>query len=328
MSRWDAESPFSAEDAATMEERPAGQRSTGSASPSSEGRSEISHDSPLDAAAAAGSLYVTHKLTKLDTLAGLAVKYGVTVGDIKRLNGLLSDSAMFARSTLLIPTKQLPVGEDVAMWVGMIVSGMNRHGSMPPPGSRRKGNQNHLTMMGFKPPASEALSKLNDFYGLADAAAARSAAEAAQRAASARQAAAENGDVEVELMNVSAFAGGRDGPKADDRLRRRNRADGEDGEEFLPLVGDEPPSHGRTFSAALVPPSPARVASSMSKKESFFDKLRRAASQPVLAGPPRAQSSISSAADAIITGEGGSRLGSGSGRQGMAPMVKAGGKKD
>lgn len=62
MSRWDAESPFSAEDAATMEERPAGQRSTGSASPSSEGRSEISHDSPLDAAAAAGSLYVTHKV--------------------------------------------------------------------------------------------------------------------------------------------------------------------------------------------------------------------------------------------------------------------------
>ncbi len=89
------------------------------------------------------------QLSKHDTLAGLAVKYNVTVSappglpagcpdssraavapfrsgrlspsqrcclqttqvsDIKRANGLLADSAMFAKDTLLIPTRPLPVG--------------------------------------------------------------------------------------------------------------------------------------------------------------------------------------------------------------------------
>lgn len=87
------------------------------------------------------------QVSKLDTLAGLAIRYNVTVGgrrpalqlrpgrplfppaptefgtnrprapsactqvsDIKRANGLLSDTAMFARDTLLIPTRPLPVG--------------------------------------------------------------------------------------------------------------------------------------------------------------------------------------------------------------------------
>lgn len=32
------------------------------------------------------------------------------VSDIKRINGLLSDTAMFARDTLLIPKHSLPLG--------------------------------------------------------------------------------------------------------------------------------------------------------------------------------------------------------------------------
>ena len=32
------------------------------------------------------------------------------VSDIKRANGLLADSAMFGKDTLLIPTRPLPVG--------------------------------------------------------------------------------------------------------------------------------------------------------------------------------------------------------------------------
>ena len=97
------------------------------------------------------------QLTKLDTLAGLAVRYNVTVrclnavavcpvgarpscvgfvvaaplltrwlcgicclpyvqvSDIKRANGLLADTAMFAKDTLLIPTRPLPVG--CAFWL-------------------------------------------------------------------------------------------------------------------------------------------------------------------------------------------------------------------
>jgi hypothetical protein len=55
------------------------------------------------------------------------------------------------------------------MWVGMIVSGYGRHAGMQP-GTKPKMDKDHLSMMGFRPPASEALSKLNDFYGLADGA--------------------------------------------------------------------------------------------------------------------------------------------------------------
>jgi LysM repeat protein len=77
-----------------------------------------------------------------DTLAGIAIKYNVSVrdgcwgrtpvplgfaltgfhipslsiwksaqvADIKRFNGLLSDTAMYARDVILVPTKLYPVG--------------------------------------------------------------------------------------------------------------------------------------------------------------------------------------------------------------------------
>ncbi len=78
------------------------------------------------------------QVSKLDTLAGLAIKYDATVlsslpcadaylsppqdlqlkaacmlvqvSDIKRANGLLSDNSMFARDTLIIPSGPIPVG--------------------------------------------------------------------------------------------------------------------------------------------------------------------------------------------------------------------------
>lgn len=82
------------------------------------------------------------QVTKLDTLAGLAIKHNVSVSarcstcwcqpklhilchlkqkrvlclgvcvqvaDIKRVNGLLSDSALYARSSILIPTQIVPM---------------------------------------------------------------------------------------------------------------------------------------------------------------------------------------------------------------------------
>ncbi|PSC70710.1 heat shock 70B [Micractinium conductrix] len=72
--------------------------------------------------------FLRHKLTKLDTLAGLAVRYNVTVSDIKRANGLLADTAMFAKDTLLIPTRPLPVGPEYSTWAGMIVTHFGRLG--------------------------------------------------------------------------------------------------------------------------------------------------------------------------------------------------------
>lgn len=46
---------------------------------------------------------VEHRVSKLDTLAGIAIKYGVDVADIKKLNGLSTDLQMFALKTLQIP---------------------------------------------------------------------------------------------------------------------------------------------------------------------------------------------------------------------------------
>ncbi|XP_062200676.1 uncharacterized protein LOC133903354 [Phragmites australis] len=47
--------------------------------------------------------YMLHRVGKLDTLAGVAIKYGVEVADIKRLNGLSTDLQMFAHKRLRIP---------------------------------------------------------------------------------------------------------------------------------------------------------------------------------------------------------------------------------
>lgn len=50
-----------------------------------------------------GHNYIIHTVGKYDTLAGVAIKYGVEVADIKRLNGLVTDLQMFALKTLRIP---------------------------------------------------------------------------------------------------------------------------------------------------------------------------------------------------------------------------------
>ncbi|GFQ02207.1 lysm and putative peptidoglycan-binding domain-containing protein 2 [Phtheirospermum japonicum] len=50
-----------------------------------------------------GVNHILHTVTKFDTLAGVAIKYGVEVADIKRLNGLVTDRQMFALKTLKIP---------------------------------------------------------------------------------------------------------------------------------------------------------------------------------------------------------------------------------
>ncbi|KAG6396854.1 hypothetical protein SASPL_143011 [Salvia splendens] len=50
-----------------------------------------------------GLNYIVHTVSKYDTLAGVAIKYGVEVGDIKRLNGLVTDLQMFALKTIQIP---------------------------------------------------------------------------------------------------------------------------------------------------------------------------------------------------------------------------------
>ncbi|KAL6970115.1 hypothetical protein U1Q18_029820 [Sarracenia purpurea var. burkii] len=50
-----------------------------------------------------GVSYIEHRVSKMDTLAGVAIKYGVEVADIKRINGLVTDLQMFALKSLHIP---------------------------------------------------------------------------------------------------------------------------------------------------------------------------------------------------------------------------------
>ena len=46
------------------------------------------------------------QVSKDYNLAGIAVKYGISISDIKKANGLLSDNGMFAKDMLLIPLDQ------------------------------------------------------------------------------------------------------------------------------------------------------------------------------------------------------------------------------
>ncbi|CAA3030202.1 Hypothetical predicted protein [Olea europaea subsp. europaea] len=50
-----------------------------------------------------GPNYIVHHVSKFDTLAGVAIRYGVEVADIKRMNGLVTDLQMFALKTIHIP---------------------------------------------------------------------------------------------------------------------------------------------------------------------------------------------------------------------------------
>ncbi|KAL0738459.1 hypothetical protein Bca4012_014669 [Brassica carinata] len=50
-----------------------------------------------------GAGYIEHRVSKFDTLAGIAIKYGVEVADITKLNGLATDLQMFALNSLRIP---------------------------------------------------------------------------------------------------------------------------------------------------------------------------------------------------------------------------------
>ncbi|CAN6206583.1 unnamed protein product [Urochloa humidicola] len=56
-----------------------------------------------------------HEVSRMDTLAGIAIKYGVEISDIKRANSLVTDSQMFALKTLLIPLPGRPLPASVRL---------------------------------------------------------------------------------------------------------------------------------------------------------------------------------------------------------------------
>lgn len=50
--------------------------------------------------------FIRHKVSKDDTVAGIAIKYGVSILDLKQANGLLSETAIFGLDSLVIPLQR------------------------------------------------------------------------------------------------------------------------------------------------------------------------------------------------------------------------------
>uniref|UniRef100_A0A1J3F6Z4 LysM and putative peptidoglycan-binding domain-containing protein 2 n=1 Tax=Noccaea caerulescens TaxID=107243 RepID=A0A1J3F6Z4_NOCCA len=73
--------------------------SPNSSPPSSNSSSSVS----LNCSYSTSAGYIEHRVSKFDTLAGIAIKYGVEVADITKLNGLVTDLQMFALKSLRIP---------------------------------------------------------------------------------------------------------------------------------------------------------------------------------------------------------------------------------
>ncbi|XP_033958639.1 lysM and putative peptidoglycan-binding domain-containing protein 2 [Pseudochaenichthys georgianus] len=62
-----------------------------------------SYGSTASVTASLGEKYIEHRVTDSDTLQGIALKYGVTMEQIKRVNKLFSNDCIFLKNNLNIP---------------------------------------------------------------------------------------------------------------------------------------------------------------------------------------------------------------------------------
>ncbi|KAL6112824.1 lysmd2 [Pungitius sinensis] len=62
-----------------------------------------SYGSTASVTASLGEKYIEHRVTDSDTLQGIALKYGVTMEQIKRANKLFSNDCIFLKNSLSIP---------------------------------------------------------------------------------------------------------------------------------------------------------------------------------------------------------------------------------
>lgn len=62
-----------------------------------------SYGSTASVTASLGEKYIEHRVTDSDTLQGIALKYGVTMEQIKRANKLFSNDCIFLKNSLNIP---------------------------------------------------------------------------------------------------------------------------------------------------------------------------------------------------------------------------------
>ncbi|KAL5217354.1 hypothetical protein ABZP36_018038 [Zizania latifolia] len=123
--------------------------------------------------------YILHRVCRFDTLAGVAIKYGVEVADVKRVNGLTTDLQMFAHKTLRIPlpgrhppaaapshSPPLPIHSDAAAPPSSSPLAADR----PREWTTRRPPKNAALDPFLKPQrstVSQSLSLLQRYYGLA-----------------------------------------------------------------------------------------------------------------------------------------------------------------
>ncbi|KAM7015908.1 lysM and putative peptidoglycan-binding domain-containing protein 2 [Tautogolabrus adspersus] len=62
-----------------------------------------SYGSTASVTASLGEKYIEHRVTDSDTLQGIALKYGVTMEQVKRANKLFSNDCIFLKNSLNIP---------------------------------------------------------------------------------------------------------------------------------------------------------------------------------------------------------------------------------
>ncbi|CAL5040720.1 unnamed protein product [Urochloa decumbens] len=104
-----------------------------------------------------------HEVSRMDTLAGIAIKYGVEISDIKRANSLVTDSQMFALKTLLIP---LP-GRPLPASVRLNGSAQRIKRAWAPNHQQDRGITDPLDSSNYdQKGASAAMSTLQRYYGL------------------------------------------------------------------------------------------------------------------------------------------------------------------
>ncbi|KAI7734956.1 hypothetical protein M8C21_006361 [Ambrosia artemisiifolia] len=112
--------------------------------------------------------HIEHIVTKFDTLAGVAIKYGVEVADVKKMNGLTTDLQMFSRKTLHIPLPGRHPPSPI-MSNGYHIKGPQRS-EMTPPNRRHSDlfdSIKSLKLSSSSPrTVSPSMDALRDYYGL------------------------------------------------------------------------------------------------------------------------------------------------------------------
>ncbi|KAL9256465.1 LysM and putative peptidoglycan-binding domain-containing protein [Drosera capensis] len=103
--------------------------------------------------------FIEHRVSRLDTVAGVAIMYGVEVADVKRMNNLVTDRQMYALKTLQIP---LPGRHPPSP----CLSNGSHTSERTPPGGRSEILESlHSLRVNPERKASPAMSSLQGYYG-------------------------------------------------------------------------------------------------------------------------------------------------------------------